>query len=104
MPVYALTIQVVMTVLLGIRLISRFQRMGGRLGLDDAFISMAWIIGTAGVVLTLLGELSYALLVDERLTWVKGSYRYGFDRHIWDVSPELWPKSALVYLASIDII
>jgi hypothetical protein len=67
MPAYALTIQVIMTVLLGIRLVSRFQRMGGRLGLDDVFISIAWIIGTTGIAITLIGKLDCALRSEMRL-------------------------------------
>ena len=65
MPAYALSIQVLMTVLLGIRLVSRFQRMGGRLGLDDVFISIAWIIATAGIVLTTLGKVNYSFVIQE---------------------------------------
>jgi hypothetical protein len=55
MPPFAITIEVFTTILLAIRLWSRFQRTGGRLGLDDLFISIAWALATVGVGFILLG-------------------------------------------------
>lgn len=75
MPIYAITIEATTTILLIIRLVSRFSRVGSRLGLDDACITISWAIASANIVLTVLA-----------------TYRYGYDRHIWDVPPSLWEK------------
>jgi hypothetical protein len=51
---YAIPFQVVTTFLLAVRLISRYYRLGGRLGalgLDDAFIVVGWMI-SLGVTYT----------------------------------------------------
>lgn len=45
MPAYALTIQIIVTFLVWIRLISRFSP-NGRFGFDDVLIFLAWILGT----------------------------------------------------------
>jgi hypothetical protein len=47
MPAYAISIQVVTSVLLGIRLVSRFNVLGGRLGLDDIFVVFGWVLAVA---------------------------------------------------------
>jgi peptidoglycan/LPS O-acetylase OafA/YrhL len=49
MPAYALTIGVVTTLLLAVRLFSRVTRAGGRWGVDDVFITIAWAVATASV-------------------------------------------------------
>ncbi|MFH7813322.1 hypothetical protein ACH0C8_15535, partial [Acetobacter lovaniensis] len=54
MPAYAITIQVITTILLTIRLISRFTRTGGQVGLDDALITIAWVFGLAMTVLVVV--------------------------------------------------
>jgi len=76
MPAYALTIQITTTLLLGIRLVTRFQRTGGKLGLDDLCITIGWAIATANIALIILF-----------------SYKYGLDRHISDVPPNLWKNA-----------
>ena len=45
MPPYAITIEVITTSLLAIRLASRFKHLGGRPGLDDVFVTTAWVLG-----------------------------------------------------------
>jgi hypothetical protein len=45
MPAFAIPVQAVTTVLLFIRLLSRFHRNGGQIGLDDLFIFLAWVLG-----------------------------------------------------------
>jgi hypothetical protein len=57
MPEYIISIHAIMTILLCIRLVSRFQRYGGRPGLDDVFITLAWIVSTANAITTLLGKV-----------------------------------------------
>jgi hypothetical protein len=55
MPIYAITIQVVTTLLLSIRLLSRL-RPGGLPGLDDIFITIAWLLASALTAVVLLGS------------------------------------------------
>jgi len=50
---YAITLEIVATLLLWVRLISRFWTK--KLGLDDLFILIGWIFGIAGITITLLG-------------------------------------------------
>jgi hypothetical protein len=56
MPAYAITVQAVTTLLLTIRLISRFNRTGGRLGMDDVLISLAWVFGLVMTILIIYCE------------------------------------------------
>jgi len=63
--------------LLGLRLISRSRKTGGALGLDDLFITIAWLCASANVACVLLF-----------------TYRYGLDSHIWDVPPTSYEKAA----------
>jgi len=79
LPAYAITIQVVTTVLLAIRIISRLNKLGGRPGMDDVFIVLAWILG---LVLTIL--------------IVYGAIHLGWDRHMLLTPPDVWWKGALV--------
>ncbi|KAF2396765.1 hypothetical protein EJ06DRAFT_482660, partial [Trichodelitschia bisporula] len=75
---FAVPIQILTTALVGIRIASRMTTKGN-LGLDDVFIIVAWILGTALTVLVLLA-----------------TYKYGFNRHIWDVPPDRWASGALI--------
>jgi hypothetical protein len=54
MPSFAIPIQVLTTLLLGIRLLNRITTRG-LFGLDDILIVLAWILGTALTGLVLLG-------------------------------------------------
>jgi hypothetical protein len=56
MPEYAITIQVVTTLLLAIRLTSRINRIGASVGLDDVLILFAWLFGLALTVLIVYCE------------------------------------------------
>ena len=56
MPAYVITFQVVTTLLLGVRLISRFKKLGGGLGLDDLFIGIAWTISVASMAASIYSE------------------------------------------------
>jgi hypothetical protein len=47
MPPYAITVEVITTFLLIIRLVSRFNKLGGRPGLDDVFVTIGWLFGLA---------------------------------------------------------
>lgn len=60
LPAYAITIQAITTALLSIRLISRV-RSGGQAGLDDAFITIAWALGTGLIVVVLLGSFNVVI-------------------------------------------
>ncbi|TID16456.1 hypothetical protein E6O75_ATG11574 [Venturia nashicola] len=77
MPAYALTIQALSTLLVGIRFLSRVNKTGGSFGLDDVFIAIAWAIATVNIGLV-----------------IKFSYSFGLDRHIWDVPLSQWAKGA----------
>jgi hypothetical protein len=55
MPAYAIPLQVLTTILLGIRMLSRFSRSSGRLGLDDGFLIIGWVLSTAAGSLVIVG-------------------------------------------------
>jgi hypothetical protein len=55
MLAFVLPIQILTTLLLWIRLLSRFHRSGGQPGFDDALILIAWILGTGLSATVLLG-------------------------------------------------
>jgi hypothetical protein len=57
MPFYAIPIQVVTTLLVGIRFISRLGPYSVRPGLDDVLIFIAWTLGTLCTALALYGEI-----------------------------------------------
>ncbi|TID18911.1 hypothetical protein E2P81_ATG05887 [Venturia nashicola] len=78
LPAYALTIQIIVSFLVWVRLISRFSTTG-RPGFDDVLIFLAWILGTLMTAVCILSV-----------------YRYGFNKHIWDVPIEDWWKGGLV--------
>jgi len=56
MPALAVSIEVVTTVLLWMRIASRFTTAKSTLGLDDALIFAAWITGVGLTVALLLGQ------------------------------------------------
>ncbi|KAF2434105.1 hypothetical protein EJ08DRAFT_694126 [Tothia fuscella] len=78
MAAYAVPIQVVTSLLLWLRIATRFSTQG-RLGLDDILILIAWALGCAVTGLVL-----------------HATYNLGFNRHVWDVPQELWWRGALV--------
>ena len=45
MPPYAITIEIITTALLIIRLVSRYNKLGGRAGIDDVFVTIGWFFG-----------------------------------------------------------
>jgi hypothetical protein len=51
LPAYAITIEAVTTILLAIRLASRFKKLGGRPGFDDVFVFLGWAAGLAVTIL-----------------------------------------------------
>ncbi|KIW00067.1 uncharacterized protein PV09_08410 [Verruconis gallopava] len=81
MPAIAITIQVVTTALLWTRVASRFATRS-QLGIDDAFIVIAWVLGIGLTIVVLLG-----------------TEKYGLNRHIWDLSPTLYVSGGRVGLA-----
>lgn len=85
LPTYLIAITVTTTVLLCLRIISRFQWRGGRLGLDDLFIVIGWCFSTAGTGVSIQGIFAR---VSTRTSEADGiaAMHYGFDRHVWDVS------------------
>ena len=96
MIAFVLPIQIVTTLLLWIRLLSRFHRSGGQPGFDDVLVFVGWVLGTGLSATVLLGM---ANLFQKTKVWtdcVTGTYQYGYNRHIWDVPFDLWPKAALV--------
>jgi hypothetical protein len=62
MPEYMISILAFSTVLLGVRLISRIKRFGGYPGIDDVFITLAWLFSIASGTCVLLGTISPHLL------------------------------------------
>ena len=102
LPAYDITLQVITTLLIGIRLLSRFHHTGGILGIDDLFISIAWAITTAGNALILLCMLNICFLlrfVAKRMLILNlVDYKYGLDRHMWDVPVALWQYGTFVRL------
>jgi hypothetical protein len=53
---YAITLEIVTTILLWVRLISRFSTK--KLGVDDLFITIAWAVAIGHTVMLLVGEYS----------------------------------------------
>ncbi|KAF1983648.1 hypothetical protein K402DRAFT_338074, partial [Aulographum hederae CBS 113979] len=78
MPAYAITVQVITTLLLGVRIISRTLRLKTKTGLDDLFIVIAW---------------PYCLQQLSLMTTL-GTEKYGFDRDMWDVPYYVYSKGA----------
>lgn len=96
MPAFVLPIQIVATILCWIRLIARFQRSGGQFGLDDVLIAIAWVLGTGVSVVGVLSTINYRDTRNATDSYI-GTYKYGFNRHVWDVPPALYPGGALVH-------
>ena len=92
MPAYGITIASITTVLLGIRLYSRFQGSSGRLGLDDLCLVVGWALATVAIAFALLCEHE-TLVRASGLTSDPGATRWGYDRHMWDVPAELYAKA-----------
>jgi hypothetical protein len=86
----------VMTILLWTRLLSRCWRIGGRFGIDDVFITIAWIFAMAWGTLIVIGSLLFRTVTDDSLIHSVAAYKYGINRHIWDVPPNLWAGGAKV--------
>lgn len=55
MPAYALAVTIIITFLVGVRLLSRLRGTASKLGLDDGFISAAWMISMASTAYVLVG-------------------------------------------------
>ncbi|MCK8168216.1 hypothetical protein LXA15_17595, partial [Erwinia amylovora] len=49
MPAYALAMQILSTLLVSIRLLSRVNGSGGSFGFDDVFIAVAWALATVNI-------------------------------------------------------
>jgi hypothetical protein len=77
LPAYMVGLQVVTTLLLGVRLLSRITWRGGGLGLDDFFITLGWAVGTANTGVSIYGTTLVPLRIwvatemkQLRLDWV----------------------------------
>jgi hypothetical protein len=53
---YAVVVEIITTVLLGIRLGSRISKLGGRPGIDDVLITGGWLIGLGLTIVTIYGS------------------------------------------------
>jgi len=76
---YASVLQAVMTLMVGTRLWLRVTNKAGALGLDDALLVPAYLAATMFTALILLSN-----------------YKYGTDRHIWDVQITMFEDAALI--------
>jgi hypothetical protein len=90
---FAVSLEIITTVLLGIRLGSRISKLGGRPGVDDVLITLGWLIGLGLTIVCIYG--SFLLLCVTRLTAVAITY-WGFELDLYDVPPDLWWRGALV--------
>ena len=61
MPEYYGVLATLTALMVSIRLLSRFLRVGGRFGIDDMFITLAWLISTPAGVLSVIGLHSLPL-------------------------------------------
>jgi hypothetical protein len=52
---FGLTIEIISTLLLAIRLISRFKGLGGNPGLDDVLIVIGWLLGLGVTICCIYG-------------------------------------------------
>jgi hypothetical protein len=105
MPAYAIPLEVVTTMLITIRILSRFNRNGGRLGVDDIFVVLAWMTATTATGLVVWGTF-ILVRISPNPTKAKrsllGCYELGFDRHIWD-TPQGRASKALSVRCHEDI-
>jgi hypothetical protein len=70
-PPYAIIFQILTTFLLALRLGSRLNKGGGRLGIDDAFISLAWVLGFTITILVIYGKLEQNTLYIVSVTYAR---------------------------------
>jgi hypothetical protein len=77
---YSLVILISTTVFVALRLMTRINRTGGKLGIDDVLIVIAWILSVS-----MTGIINY------------GAAKLGWDRHMMKVPPEIWPYGAKVW-------
>jgi hypothetical protein len=54
---YAVVIEIITTILLGIRLGSRISKLGGRPGIDDVLITIGWLVGLGLTIISIYGSL-----------------------------------------------
>jgi hypothetical protein len=92
---FGLTIEIISTLLLGVRLISRFKRIGGSPGFDDALITIGWLLGLGMVICCIYGEHILSLWA---ATHIAGAERLGWDVHMLHSNPQIWHTSAMVTL------
>ncbi|GAB7358562.1 hypothetical protein MBLNU230_g2624t1 [Neophaeotheca triangularis] len=76
MPAFAVPWQVLVSVLVLTRLLLRWRKLAGPLGLDDALLIPAWLSSLAVTVAACLA-----------------AERYNSDRHLWDVPLQMYPKA-----------
>jgi len=94
---YALVIVIMTTILLVLRLSSRIQRSGGKLGFDDALIILSWAMCT-----TMTAIITYGMIYLKRtdyktlLNYQTGAMELGWDVHMMKSDPSVWPMSAKV--------
>ncbi|TLD15110.1 hypothetical protein E2P81_ATG09958 [Venturia nashicola] len=67
------------TLVLFVRIYSRTAGFSGKLGLDDALITVAWVFATIFTGFTILGV-----------------ERPGFDRHVWDLPINAWVRDGFL--------
>jgi hypothetical protein len=91
---YAVTIEILTTVLLGIRLGSRISKLGGRPGLDDILITFGWLVGLGLTIVSIYG-LFFLFHMPSIADWVAITF-WGFELDMQDVPPDLWWHGAVV--------
>ncbi|KAF2687902.1 hypothetical protein K458DRAFT_485078 [Lentithecium fluviatile CBS 122367] len=79
LSIYSITLTVITTLIVSARLWTQVRNSAFGFGLDDAFISGAWMFSILLGALCLLGTINY-----------------GFDKHIWDVPSTLYSGAALI--------
>ena len=117
LPAYSLVFQVISTSFLALRLASRFQKRGGRLGLDDLFVVLGWvstvpaafperfgqeynminqIFATGSTILFIVGRSHPNIITIFLRSLSLGAFHFGFDRHSAGYTAKLAMKSTLV--------
>ena len=93
MIAFVLPIQIVATILLWIRLLSRFHRSGGQPGFDDVLLFVGWVLGTCLSATVLLGMASLfreprsALTASQERTSMDTIATYGMSLWIFGQKP-----------------